>query len=179
MWNTFCILVDSERKVFNTTLNDQQILHIDNYSRTHEKTNENIFLLNGYSFKENIFAYPFKGKVTDVNIWNSVLSKADIKNWSACTKYLPGTFLDWNSVKIKHDEKLKIENVDREKICSTDISRKIVAFNMKMQFLEGEDLCKKVGGKVCKHYPSNRIFSCCNKRACVSLSRKFLCWLQK
>ena len=94
------------------------------------------------------FLIPLKEKVTDVNIWNSILSKEDLKNWSTCTKDTPGTFLDWNYVEIKHDEKLKIENVDREKICNTHNFLKIMAFNMRMQYWEGEDFCQKIGGKL-------------------------------
>ena len=114
----------------------------------HEKLQANLFLLNGYSYKEDRFAYPFKGKVTDINIWNSVLSKEDIKNWSTCTKDLPGSFLDWNSVEINHDGKLKIEHVVREEICKPANYGKVVAFNMRMQYWEGKDFCQKIGGKM-------------------------------
>ena len=147
IWNSFCITVDSITRKFESFLNGKVIYQTDRYTGYHEKSFGNFILLNGFSFIENIYSYPFKGEITDVNIWNETLDNKFIESWSGCQDDVNGNLLNWKFAKIVYNKKdVDMKDIDKSDICqcSNSRSRKIIAFTNKLSFKDSLKFCQKI-----------------------------------
>ena len=91
------------------------------------------------------------GKLTDLNIWDSLLSKEDMQEFTLCSKNLRGNLLPWNgedwemSPEIGLDE---FEVVERsfDQICSPP--SRFLLLQERITWLEAIKVCGKFQGKL-------------------------------
>ena len=147
LWNKFCIIVDSLALKYRVYLNDKLIFHSNRYNNGgHKEQAGNIFLLNGFSFSRNKFLYPFRGEITDLNIWNKTLSIEDINKWGNCD-FGSGNLVNWKEARFKL-RNIEVTDVNMDKICQIKDPQRVIAFHEKMNFNETLKFCQKIGGKV-------------------------------
>ena len=132
LWNKLCIIGDSLAKKYRVYLNDKLIFHSNRYNGGHKKEAGNIFLLNGFSFSQNKFLYPFKGEITDLNIWNKTLSVEDMDKWRNCN-FGTGNLVNWNEARFKLNN-IQVTEVDMDQICQIKDPQMIIPFSKKMNF---------------------------------------------
>ena len=81
-WNNFCTVVDSARRVYRTTINEQLVYENLQYSGVHktsaELSNKSRIVMMNYI---QDFSYPMYGALTDVHLWDRPLSDTEIKLW--------------------------------------------------------------------------------------------------
>ena len=149
VWNTFCIVVDTANKSCTTFLNDEPVSVSDQYDGVHQTVSGNLFLLNGFSFTENQFVYPFQAEITDIQIWGKTLTTKEMSRWRSCDSDEPGDFLNWQEAEISTDEKIQISEMNRDELCKVNNNlTKFIAFPTKMQFDQSLKYCVNLGGQI-------------------------------
>ena len=127
-------------------MNDKLIFHSNRYNGGHNKEAGNIFLLNGFSFSRNKFLYPFKGEITDLNIWKKTLSMEDMHKWGNCN-FGSGNLVNWNEARFKLNN-IEVTEVDKDQICQIKNRHMVIPFSKKMNFNETIKFCQEMGGQV-------------------------------
>ena len=133
IWNKFCISADVKGKSYNFFMNGDIVFTSNDYDGQHTQSKGNVVLLNGYSYREDIFTYPFKGDITDVNIWDTILKENEIENWSKCIANETGNILDWSIAEF-HLNNVSLKEMDRQTICENTVSESFIAFSDQINF---------------------------------------------
>ena len=148
VWNTFCIGADATNKSYTTFLNDEAVMTSHQYNGVHKNDPGNLFLLNGFSFTENQYVYPFQAEITDVHIWKKTLTISEMRRWISCESDKPGTFLDWDEAIISIDERIETSEISREELCKVNNPTQFLSFDTKMSFDESIKYCDNLGGQI-------------------------------
>ena len=148
VWNTFCVEADTANKSYATFLNDEAVQISHHYDGIHQNEPGNLFLLNGFSFTENLFVYPFQAEITDVHIWDKTLSVGEIRTWSTCESNQQGTFLKWDEADISIDERIQTSEISKDELCKVTDSAKYLTFTTKMPFHHSIKYCANLGGQI-------------------------------
>ena len=118
VWNSFCVIADATNKIYKTIINEETVFESHQYDGYHKKSMGNIKLLNGFSHTEDLFFFPFKGEVTDVNIWNKTIGVTELGKWSKCENREPGNIIDWMMADLDFNEtKIEVKEVEEEEVC--------------------------------------------------------------
>ena len=148
VWNTFCIGADTANKSYTTFINNEPMFVSHKYDGVHQIVPGNLFLLNGFSFTENQYVYPFQAEITDVHIWNRTLTTKDMSRWTSCESDEHGTFLNWEEADISIDERIEIIEISRDELCKVNDPTKFITFPTQMQFEPSLKYCANLGGQV-------------------------------
>ena len=97
---------------------------------------------------DNDYITPFKGNLTDVNIWDKILTQEERISWSKCIGEESGNFLDWTNVHIIHSEQIKELDIPKSTICKEENSSKFIAFSHSLEFEESLIFCHDIGGEL-------------------------------
>ena len=148
VWNTFCIGANTANKSYATFINNEPMFVSDKYDGVHQIVPGNLFLLNGFSFTEHQYVYPFQAEITDVHIWNRTLTTKDMSRWTSCESDEHGTFLNWEEADISIDERIEIIEISRDELCKVNDPTKFITFPTQMQFEPSLKYCANLGGQV-------------------------------
>ena len=147
-WNTFCVTYLSSSQELGLFINNEMVFQLNNLKLKRKVTQENIILLNAFSYQKNDFIYPFDGSVTDINIWGHSFGTKEIHEWSNCFNVTPGDVLSWERAKFKFHGDIQTWEIGKDEVCLKKNSRKFMAFNEKMNFIESVKFCEKIGGEI-------------------------------
>ena len=147
IWNKFCISADVKGKSYKIVMNGDIVFKANEYDGQHIQSKGNIFLLNGYSYREDIFAYPFKGEITDVNIWDTILKENEIENWSKCITNETGNVLDWSTAEFNLNN-VSLKEIERQTICENPVTESFIAFSDQINFAQSIKFCENLGGSI-------------------------------
>ena len=147
-WNTFCSTYDSQTKKFNTYANNKLVFNYENVEFEKKPAQDNVILMNAFSFAVNDYIYPFDGAITDLQIWSRIFKAEDIQNWSECNLMEPGDFFQWENAKFNFIGDIETLEVKESDICSKQTSRQFLAFPEKLNFIDSVKFCNKVGGEI-------------------------------
>ena len=91
---------------------------------------------------------PHHGSMTDVNIWDRILSENELSDWMFCIAETGGNVVSWESAQLNITG-LNTHFVKREETCPLpqNITHNIV-FNQNFNFFESVKLCNKLGGQI-------------------------------
>ena len=104
--------------------------------------------MNGFNLRDDSFIYPFKGSITDVQIWDKVLTASEIQKWSTCQYPAGGNFVDWSKAKFNITGDIKAEQVAKDQLCKSEETKKIISFSHLSEFVESVKFCKIIGGEI-------------------------------
>ena len=87
-----------------------------------------------------------QGELSEVNVWDRILSSAELRDLASCRKYLSGNVVDWETSPF--DVKgLLIQERNRSELCSSeDVVH--ISFPMKKNFDDTITFCQKIGGNI-------------------------------
>ena len=147
-WNTFCSTYNSQTKKFDMYTNNKLVFSYENVEFVKNPAQNNIILLNAFSFAVNDYIYPFDGAITDLQIWSRIFNDEDIQNWSACNGVEPGDFFQWENAKFEFTGDIETLEVKKSVICSQQVIKRFLAFPEKLNFIDSVKFCKKIGGEI-------------------------------
>ena len=147
-WNTFCATYASSSQKLGMFINNAMVFQLNNTTFKRKVTKENIILLNAFSSSYYDFIYPYDGSVTDINIWSHGFGIKEIQEWSDCFNVSPGDFLSWEKAKFKFHGDIQTIEINKDEVCLKKNSKKHMAFNEKMNFIETVKFCEKIGGEI-------------------------------
>ena len=87
------------------------------------------------------------GAITDVNIWNRLLTETELNQWSRCQLPVGGNILDWTTARWNIMEGVIEEEVDKEKICGKKESFLIIK-KIRRNFDATDKYCRILGGEM-------------------------------
>ena len=105
----------------------------------------------------NKYITPFKGSLTDINIWDRIITHEERTNWSKCISDVSGNYLNWTNAEFDHSEQIKEIEVNKSLICKEQTSSKFIAFNHSLEFEESMSFCSNIGGKFAVSKDNNHI----------------------
>ena len=77
---------------------------------------------------------PYHGAMTDVNIWDRILSEQEVSDWMFCKTEAGGNVISWETAQLSITG-LNTELINREEACpGPDDLTHIMAFNTKLNF---------------------------------------------
>ena len=147
-WNSFCVTYLSTAQELGMFINNEMVFQLSNTTFKRKVTKENILLLNAFSSSYYDYIYPYDGSVTDMNIWGHSFGTKEIQEWSDCFNVTPGDFLSWEKAKFKFHGEIQTKEIDHDEVCLKKNSKKHIAFNEKMNFIESVKFCEKIGGQI-------------------------------
>ena len=144
-WNSFCLKVNSTSAVIN--LNGETfITHKD------DKCNSCFsYSYDNYRFMNHPYykATPMYGAMTDLNVWDKILSDAESELWLNSTNQTEGNFFSWqNSSQHIELTGLKKINDSLDNICYQNKSSHLVVGNEALNFEETLNYCNKKMGSM-------------------------------
>ena len=100
--------------------------------------------MNGNHYKRN--GRPMQGEMSEVNVWDKILSTAEMRDLASCGQYFPGNVVDWETSITDVNGLLTKERM-RSELCSyKDVVH--ISFPMKKNFDDTITFCQKIGGKI-------------------------------
>ena len=147
-WNTFCGTYNSTSKKFNMYANNKLVFDYKNVEVEKKAVQDNVVLLNAFSYATNDYIYPFDGAVTDLQIWSRILNEEDIQKWSECNGEESGDFFSWEKAEFNFIGDIEAYNLRKSDICSKSNNEKYLAFTEKLNFIDSVKFCKKIGGEI-------------------------------
>ena len=93
---------------------------------------------------------PHHGAVTDVNIWDRILSEQEVSDWMFCKTETGGNVISWETAQLNVLQ-LKTDLIDREKTCPSLGSQHrthLLAFNTKIGLDDSVAFCEKLDGQL-------------------------------
>ena len=147
-WNTFCSTYNSDTKKFSMYTNKKLVFEYENVEFVRKPAQDNVVLLNAFSFAVNDYIYPFDGAITDLQIWSRIFEEGEIQNWSECMGMESGDFFQWENAEFKFIGDIETIEVEESSICSRKTTERFLAFPEKLNFVDSVKFCKKVGGEI-------------------------------
>ena len=127
-------------------VNGKLVLKVENYENNHRNSNGNIILLNGFGFAANDYIYPFKGKITDVNVWNMTLAEKDVLSFSLCDLKSENPTIKWKEAQFEYSDSITLEDIEFEEVCYK--GNNFMAFYNDLDFSKTIKFCEKLGGNI-------------------------------
>ena len=84
--------------------------------------------------------------VTDINLWDKVISKEEAKAWTNCDSIKTGSVLAWTDMKWKDSEILNKFWVNRKDVCRKCC--KAIRYELPMSFEKSIEFCRLLGGRI-------------------------------
>ena len=148
-WNSVCILLDTPNRTYQTWFNGRSVSHRNDYSGYHSGnlTEGNVRIMGRY--KDNVYSESLFGAMTDINIWNQILSQTEVELWSRCELGAGGNLLDWSTAqwRVVRLEELEME---RSAICGGLVRREelVLLSRARLTFHQITAYCSKLGGEM-------------------------------
>ena len=145
-WNSFCLKVNSTSVVI--ILNGEAfIIHKDGKGSSAYSGYDYYRFMNIH-ISPNI-STPTYGAMTDLNVWDRILSDADSELWMNCTNQREGNVFSWqNSSQHVQLTGLKRTTNSLENICSPGKNSHLIVGNETLNFEETLKYCNRVGSMV-------------------------------
>ena len=144
-WNSFCLKVNSTSAVIKLN-REAFIIH------RNDKSSSAYSIYNNYRFMNdpNSKANPMFGAMTDLHVWDKILSEEDSELWKNCTIQRDGNIFSWqNSSQHVQLTGLEIVTDSLDNICYPDISSHMTVGNEALTFKETLNYCNnKIGSNV-------------------------------
>ena len=113
-WHSVCITYSGSDSLLQIYV-DGLVKTSHNFNKDEIKS-ENIFVFKGSDINENFIAYQVQTEITELNIWDSSMSKIFIERWSKCELELrEGNYLNWSS--IQFDDNIQSYSLEYQDIC--------------------------------------------------------------
>ena len=144
-WNSLCLKVTSTSTVIK--LNGEEfIIHKNDNSGSAFSDYGNYRFMNDPYHK----VAPMYGAITDLNVWNRILSEEESENWMNCTIQTEGDVFSWqNSSQHIQLTGLKKISDSLDNICFQNKSSHLMVGNEALNFEETLNFCNdKIGNKV-------------------------------
>ena len=144
-WNSFCLNANSTTSVLRIN-GDMLITHNDkrNVSAYGYYNYGNYSFMNDPAASQSISA--MYGSVTDINIWDRILSEKKIDNWINCSVDMDGNVYSWRTssqyIQLNGLEKV---NDSLENICYSTNSSNLFLGNEDLNFEDALNYCNKIG----------------------------------
>ena len=92
---------------------------------------------------------PHHGSMTDVNIWDRVLSEQEQSDWIFCkTETSGGNVVSWESAQLNITG-LDTEEISREETFpGLENATNLMAFETNLHFLDSSRFCRSLGGQM-------------------------------
>ena len=148
MWNAFCVVGDAANKTLLITINGISVFEADFYEGRHKLKPGNVNLLNAFTYKVQDYIYPFRGSITDVNIWSRSLDPDEVVAWSRCRSNLRGNLVDWNTASMTTIGDIETDHIDPEETCDFSKEDQFLAFEQNLNFPGMIKFCESLGGEV-------------------------------
>ena len=87
-----------------------------------------------------------QGEVSEVNVWDRILSSAELRDLASCRKYLSGNVVDWETSPTDVNG-LLIQDRNRSELCSSK-AVVYISFPMKKNFEDTATFCQQIGGEI-------------------------------
>ena len=139
-WNSFCLKANSTTAVLKINA-EMLITHND-------KRNVSAYGYYDYDYDYAAFqsTSAMYGAVTDINIWDSILSEKKIDNWINCSVDMDGNVYSWRTssqyIQLNGLEKV---NDSLENICYASSSSSLFLGNEDLNFEDALNYCNKIG----------------------------------
>ena len=168
VWNSICIVQDRKKRYQKYFANGIMIVETNEIIETQNRSS-NILLMNGMMDSSQMdnggMDSPMFGQVTDVNLWDTILSDQKISEWSKCKTTEGGNILNWKTVTfaVKGGNKGEIELLDMklDSIClkSAATTRFFAYENTVESMKENQKFCRRLGAEVAVAKSSNDLMN--------------------
>ena len=89
LWNSMCVLASGQQEYYELLVNSRSVFKTLQYQGQHRLTNgENLLLMGRY--KKGKYEHSMFGSLTDINIWDSILSLEEISQWKSFSPSVRG-----------------------------------------------------------------------------------------
>ena len=87
--------------------------------------------------------------MTDVNIWDRILSEQELSDWMFCRTETGGNVVSWQSAQLNITG-LDTDLMDREETCPgpQNITHVMMVFTRQLNFFDSVKFCQKLGGQM-------------------------------
>ena len=134
-WNGLCWVADPANTQFSVLVNNKPVLESKTLKYEVKNTTELVFM--------NVEDQnPFRGAMTDVQLWSRRLNMKELDRWFSCEDLVPGDLINWNIAELEV-EGLEMMSGDEEEICRPKIKMKV--FNKKLNLKQSLTFCEKYG----------------------------------
>ena len=144
-WNSFCLKVNNASAVINLN-RETFITHKDDKgSSAYSDFNNYRFMNDPYAKASSLY-----GAMTDLNVWDGILSDEESENWMNCTNQTEGNVFSWqNSSQHVQLTGLKMVTDSLDNICYQNKSSYLIVGNEDLSFKETLNYCNyKIGSMV-------------------------------
>ena len=142
VWNSVCITASQNN--LNITINDEMVLSQTDYQENHRNIEgTNLALMNDGGKS------PMQGIITDLNIWQKVLTRQEIADWSWCRSDQAGDVISWDSVELNITD-LNYDQLENDTVCPANksLEQTLLAFDLSKTFDETVRFCADLGGEI-------------------------------
>ena len=145
-WNKICFAMSVIKEIFQITFNEEIILNFPHFTPPQKSSEKQNLILMGMEKASSPFST--FGAITDVNIWDRLLTGSEVDRWGRC-QLLPdgGNVLSWSSAKWDITAGLQEEEVAREEICAAKDSFVLVSEKPR-SFDATDKYCRMLGGEM-------------------------------
>ena len=157
-WQGLCLLFDKTKQKIKIMGRGLKLFETYEYVNISVKNDSNIILMNGCleewkeEWGEIEKTCPMHGAISDVNIWDRLLSDKEVTDWTNCNQMHNGNVVAWDTVSLKTSSLNQID-FDEEKLCPEALKRELVSFKTPVfSYKKVKKFCKKVGAEVAVAY---------------------------
>ena len=143
VWNTACITFFDT--VLTISMNGETVLKTRLSGELEPGAN---IVLMGHPLGGDV-PMGFVGSVTDVNLWDRVLTQQEMWDWQTCESQETGgePLIRWKTAELSV-RGLTEREIERSQTCHRSIGRRYLAFNTEKNFKDTVKFCASVGGKM-------------------------------
>ena len=139
LWNTLCWVVNYQVTNLKIFVNNEIVRDSPQEMLRYSPINEMFFM------NTKQLGHSFHGAMTDVQVWNRVLTPSQLTAWAQCEAGGSGDLISWDTAVINVTGASRL-TADKEEICRRkENNNNIVAFNRKSSFSQSVKLCHTVG----------------------------------
>ena len=156
-WNHLCVTLNTQSRKLTIVLNTKSVLDVEFEMDTFKDYNldnagkhflKNLMLM-GACFGKFGCTYSMFGQITDVNIWDNVLTEEEIINWMTCLYSSGGNVINWEQESWT-ETGLEESTIEDQQVCSSNDNRTtMIIFPSKtFDFDSTAEYCRLLGGNI-------------------------------
>ena len=143
LWTSFCVTASASSRMFQVMINREIVYQNTQYPAHHKYSHGDLLLMN-----HNDLEHPLFGAMTDVQVWDRSMARAELKDWSSGLTESRGNVVDWENTRLRVVG-LETLEVEKSSVCEAEMFPMFLTFEFSYRSLdEIKSFCRNVGGEM-------------------------------